>query len=152
MRTLLSSPFAVSTQENSPAPVQLIYVVDDAPDLPDLCATLLEAAGYLVRAFGDRSAALAAMKVDRKKPDLLITDYRGPVTPVEWFLQQCLAAHPALRILMASGYSQPDRQLAAVKPDRFLQKPFTCDELRQEVQAAMAPSGNGHNLPVDSVK
>jgi DNA-binding NtrC family response regulator len=55
---------------------------------------LLEAAGYVARAFNDRAEALAALKADKRKPELLITDYRGLSMPVEPFMQQCLAAHP----------------------------------------------------------
>jgi len=46
-----------------------IYVVDDAPCLTKLYATLLEATGYISRTFNDRAEALAALKADRKKPD-----------------------------------------------------------------------------------
>jgi CheY-like chemotaxis protein len=35
----------------------LIYAVDDVPELTELYTTLLEAAGYIVRAFNDRAEA-----------------------------------------------------------------------------------------------
>ena len=54
--------------------MRLIYVVDDVPDLTEN-TTLLEATGYIVRAFNDRAEALAAW-ADRTKPDLLITTPR----------------------------------------------------------------------------
>src|SRR5580765_3446636 len=62
-----------STTRTTEAP--LIYAVDDVPDLTELYTTFLEATGHIVRAFNDRSEALAALKADRTKPDLLITDY-----------------------------------------------------------------------------
>ena len=114
-----------------------IYVVDDAPCLTKLYATLLEATGYISRTFNDRAEALAALKADRKKPDLLITDYRGLSMSVNQFMHQCLVVHPALRILMASGYSQTDLRFSQAIPDRFIQKPFTADVLPQEVRAAL---------------
>ena len=67
----------------------------------------------------------------------MITDYLGRAMPVDRFMQQCLAVHPTLRILMASGFSPADARISRVKPDRFIQKPFTMDELRQEVEAAL---------------
>ena len=115
-----------------------IYVVDDAPCLTKLYATLLEATGYMLRTFNDRAEALAALKADRKKPDLLITDYRGLSISVDQFMHQCLAVHPALRILMASGFSQTDVRFSQAIPDRFIQKPFTAEVLLQEVRAALA--------------
>ncbi len=115
-----------------------IYAVDDAPCLTKLYATLLEATGYISRTFNDRAEALAALRADRKKPDLLITDYRGLSISVDQFMHQCLVVHPALRILMASGFSQTDLRFSQAIPDRFIQKPFTADVLLQEVRAALA--------------
>ena len=115
-----------------------IYVVDDAPSLTKLYATLLEATGYISRTFNDRAEALAALRADRKKPDLLITDYRGLSIPVDQFMHQCRVVHPALRILMASGYCQTDLRFSQAIPDRFIQKPFSAEVLLQEVRAALA--------------
>ena len=116
----------------------MIYVVDDLPDLTGLYTALLEAAGYRVRAFNDRAEALAALKAARTKPDLLITDYLGRAMPVDRFLQRCLVMHPALRVLMVSGFRQLHVRVSGAKPERFLQKPFTLDELRREIQATLA--------------
>jgi DNA-binding NtrC family response regulator len=127
---------AASVSETAEPPS--IYVVDDAPCLTKLYATLLETAGYNSRTFNDRVEALAALKADRKKPDLLITDYRGLSITVDQFMHQCLVVHPALRILMASGFSQTDLRFSQAIPDRFIQKPFTAEVLLQEVKAALA--------------
>jgi CheY-like chemotaxis protein len=116
----------------------LIYAVDDEPGLLDLYMILLEAHGYLVRTFDNRVHALAELKGGRRKPDLLIMDYFGHAMSVDGFMQQCLVAHPGLRILVASGFSQLDARFAYVRPDRFIQKPFTADEFLQEVAAALA--------------
>lgn len=116
----------------------LIYAVDDVPDLTELYTTFLEATGCIVRAFNDRAEALAALKADWPKPDLLITDYLGLSMTVDGFMSHCLAAHPTLRILMASGFSQVEVEFSQARPDRFLQKPFTPEELRQEVRSALA--------------
>jgi CheY-like chemotaxis protein len=114
-------------------------VVDDVPDLTELYSTLLEATGYIVRAFNDRAEALAALKADRTKPDLLITDYLGLSMRVDRFICHCLVVHPTLRILMASGFTRTDMRFSQATPDRFIQKPFTPEELRQEVRAALTP-------------
>ena len=115
-----------------------IYVVDDAPFLTELYTSLLGAAGYRVRAFHDRAQALAALKADWKRPDLLITDYRGLSMPVDQFLHQCLLFHPAMRILMVSGFRRTDLRFSRAKPDRFMEKPFTDEELQREVRAILA--------------
>lgn len=120
------------------APVPLIYVVDDQEAVVELYAIFLEAHGYNVRSFTDRMAALTALRTERAKPDLLITDYVGPAMPIEGFIHQCLGAHPGLRILMASGCHESDVDFVHPLPDRFIQKPFTAEELRREVEAALA--------------
>jgi len=114
-----------------------IYAVDDVPRLTELYMNLLEAAGYAVMTFNDRGKALDSLASDRKKPSLLITDYIGLSMPIDEFMQGCRAIHPDLRILMASGFGQQDMRPLRVKPDRFIQKPFTPEELRREVRAVL---------------
>lgn len=116
----------------------LIYAVDDMRCLTELYTLVLEAAGYAVIAFNDRAQALAALKADIEKPDLLITDYRNTAIPVERFMRECLIIHPTLRILMASGLALTHIRLFEMRPNRFIQKPFTPHELVQEVERALA--------------
>ena len=116
----------------------LIYVVDDMPCLTQLYSIILERTGYVVRTFNNRPTALEALKANCEKPDLLITDYVNPSMPVDRFMLECNAIRPEVRILMVTGLDQSATQLSPVKPDRFLRKPFTPDELRQEVEATLA--------------
>jgi DNA-binding NtrC family response regulator len=116
----------------------LIYAVDDVPELTRLYTTLLEASGYCVRTFNDRAEVVAALRTDQRKPELLITDYLGHSMPVERFMCHCLDVHPTLRVLMASGFGQRDAEITRARPDRFIQKPFTPEEFRREVSAALA--------------
>ena len=122
--------------ENSASPV--VYTVDDDEDLTELYATLLRAAGYCVRAFTGRAEALASLKVERSKPQLLITDIRGGSIPVECFISDCVAVHPTLQILMASGFPHTETRFSRVRPNRFLRKPFTSEEFLREVRAVLA--------------
>ena len=115
----------------------MIYVVDSEPGLTELYTSLLEPSGYKVRTFNDRVKALAALTLDRKRPDLLIMDYLGHSMPVEGFIEHCLKVHPELRILMASGLSEVAARFCEVKPDRYIQKPFTPEEFLDEVRAAL---------------
>ena len=117
----------------------LIYVVDDEEGLPELYTLFLKGTGCIVRPFDDRGVALAALKAERRRPDLLITDYVGYSMPLDEFMQRCLALHPTLRILMASGYNPAHMRFSLQRPDRFIQKPFTAQEFVQEVEAALAP-------------
>jgi DNA-binding response OmpR family regulator len=131
----LSSP-AASAQRFAEA--GSIYVVDDDKTLTELYVILLEATGYRVRAFNDRAEALAALENDSTRPDLLIMDYLGHLMPLDWFVHRSLAAHPTLRILMTSGLSPAEERLSSAGLGRFIQKPFTGEELLNEVRAALA--------------
>ena len=115
----------------------IIYAVDDEPRLTELYTLLLEATGYRVRTFNDRSQALRALTQEGKTPDLLIMDYLGHSMPVDRFITGCLGIHPSLRILMASGLSETALHSCRVKPARFIQKPFTAEEFLKEVRAAL---------------
>ena len=125
-----------------PAPgtmeAQLIYAVDDAPELTELYTIILEEAGYVVRAFNDRAKALTALKEEKTKPDLLITDWVGPSMSVGRFVECCLVVYPSLRILMVSGYSPADVQFPQAGSDRFIQKPFIVKEFLQRVRSMLA--------------
>ena len=115
----------------------LIFAVDDLPWLTDLYAFVLEATGCVVRTFNDRADVLAALQAASGKPDLLITDYLNASMPFDWFMHDCRAVHPALPILMVSGFDQTIARPFAGRPDRFLRKPFTSQELRRQVTAAL---------------
>jgi two-component system chemotaxis response regulator CheY len=56
----------------------LILVVDDEPDLRNILRTILERAGHDVADACDWTQALAA--VHARRPDLVVTDVRMPVT------------------------------------------------------------------------
>ena len=129
-------PFKTLAPSARPAPS--IYVVDDEVQLTGLYTLLLEAEGYHVASFNDRSAALAALREQKPAPDLLITDYSGLSMPVDEFLQQCLAMVPGLRILMVSGFNETNMHFGLVRPDRFIEKPFAIEEFTQEVNAVLA--------------
>jgi CheY-like chemotaxis protein len=126
-----------SSTSGTPAAVT-IFAVDDMPSLTELYASLLEPAGHQVRTFNERISALVALKADRTKPALLITDYLGLSMPVDQFMHACRVIHPALRILMASGFNPQAMRLRLARPDHFIQKPFTPEQFRDEVQSALA--------------
>ena len=117
----------------------MVYVVDDLPCLVELYAAVLAADGHRVRTFGDRNAAFAALKTEPEKPTLLITDNRNSSMPTDEFLRNCRAVHASLKILMATGFDLYEARSAAEMPDGFLKKPFTFDELRDEVRALLVP-------------
>jgi len=116
----------------------LIYIVDDEPELTHLYSLFLEGTGYSVQMFNEREEALAKLEAEGRKPDLLVMDYCGHSIPFDQFMRRCIVLHSRLRVLIASGFAPKELFFASVKPDRFLQKPFTGDEFVKEVRAALA--------------
>src|SRR5215472_13121512 len=55
----------------------LIFLVDDEQGLTELYSLFLKGAGHRVRIFDSRAGALAGLKADIEKPDLLVTDCLG---------------------------------------------------------------------------
>jgi CheY-like chemotaxis protein len=121
---------------NVKAPI--IYAVDDMPCLTELYALVLNKSGFVVRSFHDRQATLDSLAAAQIKPDLLITDLHNPTMRIEPFLEACVALHPTLRILMATGFGYHPAWCFSVTPHRFLPKPFTAEELRRAVEATLA--------------
>jgi CheY-like chemotaxis protein len=138
----LSDPNAAETDFSRGGPhsvnPRLIYAVDNAPHLTDLYQTFLESAGYLVKTFNHGVNALAALNAEPSKPALLVTNYHGASLPVSLLLEACRLVQPTIRILIASGFDQNQMRFAQTRPDRFLQKPFTPEELQQAISALLA--------------
>jgi CheY-like chemotaxis protein len=135
LERFVQSTLFASAPQTTEAP--LIYAVDDAPELTELYTILLEETGYIVRAFNDRAKALTALKAERTKPDLLITDWVGSSMSIGRFVECCLVVCPSLRILMVSGYSQADVRFPRAGSDRFIQKPFIVKEFLQRVRSTL---------------
>ena len=142
-------PESASAIARQRAGAPLIYVVDNEPHLTELYTVLLEVTGCRVRAFNDRDEALVALKRQEQKPDLLIMDHLGNSLSTDRFMKLCLQVYPGLRILMASGLNQHHLRFGSVRPDRFLQKPFTPDEFLREVKAALNASPDGVSSGVE---
>jgi len=116
---------------------RVVFAVDDNENLAELYSILLDAAGYCVEVFTNRTEALTELKARATSPDLLITGYRGSLMSADQFIRDCIAVHPPLRILMATGFHQSEAELSCIAAVRFIRKPFTPHEFLQEVEATL---------------
>ena len=140
-RTSAGSTLQLTKSRGStlPAPAtSSIYAVDDMPSLTELYSSLLHPIGYAVKTFNDRINALVALKADRTRPALVITDYLGRSMPVDEFMHACRVIHPGVRILMASGLHPQAMRLRLTKPDRLIHKPFSPEQFQDEVRSVLA--------------
>ena len=114
----------------------LIYAVDDEPVLLELAMAVLEPLGYRVRTFRDPESALDAFAAEPQPPALVITDYAMHTMNGMELIDACRKLQPRQKILMVSGTI--DEQIyshLAVKPDRFLAKPYQAKQLIEAVKA-----------------
>ncbi|MCB1956492.1 MAG: PAS domain S-box protein [Rhodocyclaceae bacterium] len=116
-----------------------ILVVEDEPDVRALACRVLASLGYQVMDAPDGRQGLALLE---QHPDvrLLFTDVvlpgglNGPA-----LAERALRFRPELKVLYTSGYTgNAIQQLDAIESEvRLITKPYTIDELAEQVRAAL---------------
>lgn len=120
-----------------------ILVVEDDPAVRDVAVNLLQREGYSVSEAVDGAVALDALENDAP-PNLLLSDVVLPSGMDGYALaSQVRMRFPEIRILLMSGY--PRDALAGVDNSDFnlLQKPFTRQQLRLAIEAALEGAARG---------
>ena len=113
-----------------------VLLVEDNPDVAVASTGLLEELGYSVRWASDVEAALKVIAADGI--DLVLSDIVMPGKMDGLALARLLKRdHPALPILLATGYSDAARNAAAEFP--ILRKPYQIHELNE----ALSRLGDG---------
>ena len=142
----MTSRDIISTEGSAIAPVishknspPRILVVDDDRDIRQLSQDVLAAAGYEVEAVKDGAAGWETLQA--KSYDLVITDNQMPrMTGIE-MIEKLRAAHMAVAVIMATGHlptAEFDRK-PELKPDAFLKRPFSNDDLLRAVKQVLRP-------------
>jgi CheY-like chemotaxis protein len=131
-----------------------ILVVDDDPSIRLVCVKSLRSAGYLVLEAEGSSEAMALYSTATAPIDLLLTDMFLPPpgfqlssTKTQYprvnghdLVRQALSVKQELRVLFMSSHSVSSlaTQGITVKPERFIQKPFSVEDLLKQVAATLA--------------
>jgi two-component system, cell cycle sensor histidine kinase and response regulator CckA len=118
-----------------------VLVVEDEPSVRQGVVRMLEHAGYRTLGAADGEAALAAL--DAGRVDLVLLDAVLPGLSALETYRGIQSRAPGTRVLLVSGYSEAmlDSTLRRELAGRFLQKPFTLEELADRVRGALAPLG-----------
>jgi CheY-like chemotaxis protein len=116
-----------------------VLVVDDEPDLLQIVADRLEAAGYVVVTARDGVEALERIRCDR--PACIILDLKMPRLGGFDALPEIRRTAPGARVIVLTG--SPNRPLGdacrARGADDFLLKPFDPGELLRLTAQAFRP-------------
>jgi DNA-binding NtrC family response regulator len=114
-----------------------VLFADDEEDLRDLLALEFADAGFDVTTVANGAAAIEAMQ--RRRFDLVITDYKMPVMDGLETSKRIKALDPSLPIIVATGYAGEDTQAEFAKCGvrDFLLKPFGLDDVVKLVKRAI---------------
>jgi DNA-binding NtrC family response regulator len=125
-----------------------IAVLDDDPDFRTYLEDTLRDEGlYSVRTFAQPEEFFADL--DQRVPDILLLDMKMGEFPGEKVLERVLAAHPALCVIVITGYPSLEDMRATFKLRVFdyLSKPFSLAQLRQALGNATERFGLGRTMP-----
>ena len=126
-------------EPESPKGSETILVVDDEESLRDMLQRVLSNAGYEVQLVSSGTHAVDIVRRATDLFDLIILDIVMPgMNGLETF-QKLKEINPAIRVLVASGYSdqgQAQDLLAAGAKD-FIQKPFSFQEILSKVRTLL---------------
>jgi CheY-like chemotaxis protein len=115
-----------------------ILVVEDEAPMRKLVVSILRSAGYSVLEAENPAEAAAQFGADLFGVDLLFTDVYMPSMLGPEFARELLSMRPDLKVVFATGSNQDAiaKTMHLVPHERFLQKPYSAEELRQAVKAA----------------
>ena len=117
-----------------------ILVAEDDDAVRTFVTHGLEQDGHQVASAGDGAAALDRLLAAEPGFDLLLADIRMPVMDGIELAHKAAAAHPALKILLMTGYAE-QRERAddlASKIVDVVSKPFSLPDIRRAVAQALA--------------
>jgi two-component system NtrC family sensor kinase len=119
-----------------------ILVVEDDPEVADVCAAALEESGYAVKRVESAREALELLN-HQNEVDLVFSDVVMPSGMSGVQLAKTVRQnYPDLPILLTTGYSSAAMEaLSAGFP--ILNKPYRIDALRRAIENMLAPRRPG---------
>ena len=119
-----------------------VLLVEDEPAILEMTTMMLEELGCQVLAAADPEEALLLARAHPGRIDLLISDVVMPQMNGRELAAQLLEIHPELKQLFMSGYTEDVIAHHGVldKGLRFIQKPFTLDDLAAKVAEVLDES------------
>jgi len=113
---------------------ETVLMVDDEDLLLTMGQMVLSSFGYTVITANSGQKALELFTKSKRKIDLVITDLVMPVMSGRELTEQILKQAPETRVLWCSGFV---RSSNAQEEERYLQKPFTTQDLLRKVKQAL---------------
>jgi len=134
------APASVEPSGLSAGLARSVLLVEDDDVVRAVVAEMLEELGYDVREAGCSDEALE-LDSDSDTVDILLTDVVMPGLGGPELAAKLRKRRPGLRVLYMSGYTRPGFSANALGAGAsFLQKPFTFDLLRRQLETLADPA------------
>ena len=116
-----------------------VLVVDDESAVRALANAVLSARGYQVTLASDGLEAVEILESDPGRIELVVLDLTMPRMNGEATLEFIRAHHPALPVLLSSGFSESEvaGRFERAANIRFLQKPYRASQLLTAVESLL---------------
>jgi DNA-binding NtrC family response regulator len=116
---------------------QSILVVDDEPDVLQICSRALSNAGYQV--FAASNAERARYYIDSEHLDLVILDIHMPDEDGISLLKYVHNERPAISTMLITGYPAVNTVIDSIRLNvsEYLCKPFTLPRLLKAVHSSL---------------
>lgn len=116
-----------------------ILLADDDAATRDLVKRALESDGHAVSATGDGADALDTFKVSPAGYDIVVTDIEMPGLDGVNLAKAVLAASPAIKVVLMSGFGESLERGRWIEPARLgvIAKPFTLEQIRAAVRTVL---------------
>jgi two-component system response regulator HydG len=122
-------------------------VVDDEPDVLQVCSRVLTRSGYVVQVAV--SAEEARRYLDQERFDLVILDIHMPDEDGISLLKYVRAQDSTLPAILITGYPEMETVMASVRlsVSEYLCKPFTLQKLVEAVAAGLKSADEENHKP-----
>lgn len=126
-------------QEGDAPPSGCVLIVDDEDAVRELVAHSVERLGFAARVACNGEQAISGFEPFAQRYSLVILDLKLPGIDGIEVLRKLREIRPDIPVVLMSGYfrNQPEAQVMAAAPTRFLNKPFTLSALAAEIRAVL---------------
>lgn len=133
-------PSGGSTPATAPRAAGRVLLIEDRPELAEVYAAELRAAGHQVQVHGSARPALAALRGGRVDFDCMVTDYMLPDLNGLEILRIVQQERPDFPIVFITGHGDMQTTIEAMKHGAFdyLEKPIRAEDLRKVTGEAVA--------------
>ena len=136
---ILTTGEAVKSGEQVRGGTETILVVEDEDLLLDMIQILLETHGYTVLTARDGMEAVHVYSQHGDKIALVVSDLGLPKLSGENEIKKLKEINPAVKIILASGYYDPEIKATMEKAGvlGFLQKPYVIEDVLTKIRKAL---------------